>query len=329
MRIDCEVHGFRLESRQAAHIIDGSMETLEGAARQSRITGLVLVQPAFLNGDAAELFAQASQTPMPVRLIPPLVQPLAPEVLEEWARSSAVGLAQLTLTDPDPLAEPLEAALQLDFHLEVSGGLEGRERLAELLLADGHRLVFRGFGLADSARDPACDPRFARLLAVAQGAELWVKLSGSNTSQMAGREQLQPEWCRSSGRHSSAGARSGRTWQPPRPARHSMRRHLSALRNSSQTRTPEGESLARRLRPFTDFDKLRPGHLPKWPNEHHPLERWLAAERDFAQEVDQGSPSKLSENPHRMRVKPVGRKSRHRIGLAMDADVQTTVEVIC
>lgn len=101
MRIDCEVHAFRLTSRQAAPIIDGSMETLEGAARQSKIAGLVLVQPDFLNDDPAELFAQASQARMPVRLVPPLVQPLAPEVLEEWARSGAVGLA-LTLTDPDP-----------------------------------------------------------------------------------------------------------------------------------------------------------------------------------------------------------------------------------
>lgn len=177
MRIDCEVHAFCLESRQAAPIIDGSMERLEGAARESEITGLVLVQPAFLNGDPAELFAQASQARMPVRLIPPLVQPLAPEVLDGWARSGAVGLT-LTLTDPDPLAESLEAALQLGLHLEVSSGLEGREQLAELLLADGHRLVFRDFGLADSARDPAWDPRLARLLALAKGAEVWVKLSG-------------------------------------------------------------------------------------------------------------------------------------------------------
>lgn len=177
MRIDCEVYAFRLMSRQAAPTIDGSMETLEGAARDSKITGLVLVQPAFLNGDPAELFAQASHARMPVRLIPPLVQPLAPEVLEEWARSGAVGLA-LTLTDPAPLAESLQAALQLGLHLEVSGGLEGREHLAELLLADGHRLVFRGFGLADSARDPVWDPRLARLLALAKGAEVWVKLSG-------------------------------------------------------------------------------------------------------------------------------------------------------
>lgn len=177
MRIDCELHVFHLKSRQAAPIIDGSMETLEGVARESEITGLVLVQPAFLNDDPAELFAQASQARMPVRLIPPLVQSVAPEVLEEWARSGAIGLA-LTLTHSDPLAESLEAALQLGLHLEVSDGLEGRERVAELLLADGHRLVFRGFGLADSARDPAWDPRLARLLALAQGAEVWVKLSG-------------------------------------------------------------------------------------------------------------------------------------------------------
>lgn len=177
MRIDCEVHAFPQVSRQAAPNIDGSMERLEGAARGSEITGLVLVQPAFLNGDPAGLFTQASQTRMPVKLIPPLVQPVAPDILEEWARSGAIGLA-LTLTDSDPFAESIEAALQLGLHLEVSGGLEGRERLAELLLADGHRLVFRGFGLADSARDPAWDPRLARLLALAQGAEVWVKLSG-------------------------------------------------------------------------------------------------------------------------------------------------------
>lgn len=77
------------------------------------------------------------------------------------------GLA-LTLEDADPLAESLEAALQLGLHLEVSGGVEGREHLAEQLLADGHRLVFRGFGLADSASDPAWDSRLERLLGSAR-----------------------------------------------------------------------------------------------------------------------------------------------------------------
>lgn len=105
MRIDCDVHAFCLKSRQATPTIGGSMQTLEGAAHASRIAPLVLVQPAFLNGDTAELFAQASQARMPVRLIPPLVQPLAPEVLEGWARSGAVGLT-LTLTDPDPPLKP-------------------------------------------------------------------------------------------------------------------------------------------------------------------------------------------------------------------------------
>lgn len=47
MRIDREVHALRRESRQAAPIIDGSMQTLEGDARESEITGLVLVELAF------------------------------------------------------------------------------------------------------------------------------------------------------------------------------------------------------------------------------------------------------------------------------------------
>ncbi|WOH80308.1 amidohydrolase family protein [Bradyrhizobium sp. BEA-2-5] len=177
MRIDCEVHAFRQEARRAAPVIDGSLDRLESAVRGSAITGLVLVHPAFLHGDPTELFAQASQAQMPVRLIPPLVQPVAPGVLEQWSRSGAAGLA-VNLDDHDRLAESLEAALQLGFHLELSGGVDGRERLAELLLADGHRLVFRGFGLADSARDPSWDPRLERLLAFAAGAEVWVKLSG-------------------------------------------------------------------------------------------------------------------------------------------------------
>ncbi|TWB87293.1 putative TIM-barrel fold metal-dependent hydrolase [Bradyrhizobium macuxiense] len=177
MRIDCEVHPFRQEARRAAPVIDGSLAHMESTARGCAISGLVLVQPAFLDGDPTELFAQASQAQMPVRLIPPLVQPLAPWVLEQWSRSGAVGLA-VTLDDVDLLAESLEAALELGFHLEISGGVEGRERLAELLLADGHRLVFRDFGLADSTRDPSWDPRLQRLLSLAADAEVWVKLSG-------------------------------------------------------------------------------------------------------------------------------------------------------
>lgn len=205
-----------------------------------------------------------------MRLISPLVQPVAAEVLEEWARSGAVGLT-LALTDPEPLAESIEAALQLGLHLEVSGGLEGRERLAEPLLADGHRLVFRGFGLADSARDPAWDPRLARLLALAHGAEVWVKLSGigrvldgwAKTAAARMLEELGPKhllW--------------GSEW-PHVAASHAyalMRRHLSGLRNSSQTKTPEDGSLARRLRPSTDFGELRPGHLPQGPHMHRPPE---------------------------------------------------------
>ncbi|WP_426441334.1 amidohydrolase family protein [Bradyrhizobium genosp. P] len=177
MRIDCEVHAFRRETRCAAPVIDGSLQELEGAARDCAVTGLVLVQPAFLNDDPTELFAQASEATMPVRLIPPLVQPLASEVLEAWGRSGAAGLA-VSLDNPDPLAESFKAALQLGLHLEVSGGIDGREHLAELLLADGHRLVFRGFGLADCVRDPAWDQRLERLLALAKGAEVWVKMSG-------------------------------------------------------------------------------------------------------------------------------------------------------
>ncbi|WP_342723631.1 amidohydrolase family protein [Bradyrhizobium sp. B097] len=177
MRIDCEVHAFRQEVRRATPVIDGTLERLESAARGCAITGLVLVQPTFLHGDPMELFTQASRAQMPVRLVPPLVQSLAPVVMEEWARSGTVGLA-ITLDDHDPLAESLEAALQLGFHLEVSGGVEGREGLAESLLADGHRLVFRDFGLADGTRDPTWDPRLERLLALAEGAEVWVKLSG-------------------------------------------------------------------------------------------------------------------------------------------------------
>ncbi|MCC8964773.1 hypothetical protein H8A95_21240 [Bradyrhizobium sp. Pear76] len=188
MRIDCEVHAFCQEAREAAPVIDGSLERLESAARGSSITGLVLIQPTFLHCDPTELFAEANQAQTPVRLIPPLVQPLAPGILKEWGRSGAVGLA-VTLDDPDSLADSLEAALQLGFHLEVSGGLEGREHLAELLLADGHRLVFRGFGLADSTRDPAWDPRLERLLALAKGAEVWVKLSGVDASQIVGPRQ--------------------------------------------------------------------------------------------------------------------------------------------
>ncbi|MGL3210546.1 amidohydrolase family protein [Bradyrhizobium sp. BR 1433] len=178
MRIDCEVHAFRQEARLTAPFIDGSLERLESAAQDCAITGLVLVQPAFLCGDPTELFAQAKQARMPVKVVPPLLQPVEPGVLEEWSRSGATGLT-LTLDDPDAMAESLEAALQLGFHLEISGGIKGREGVAEQLLADGHRLVFRDFGLAQGAFHPACcDQLLDRLLALAAGAEVWVKLSG-------------------------------------------------------------------------------------------------------------------------------------------------------
>ncbi len=120
MRIDCEVHTFRPEARGAAPRIAASLDQLENAACAYAITGLVLVQPAFLKADPTELFARASQAQMPVRLVAPIVPSLAPEVLEGWRRAGVVGLG-LALDEPDPVIESLGAALQLDFHLEVCG----------------------------------------------------------------------------------------------------------------------------------------------------------------------------------------------------------------
>lgn len=139
--------------------------------------------------------------------------------------------------------------------------------LAELLLADGHRLVFRGFGLADSARDPAWDPRLPRLLALAQGAKVWVKLSAigrfpdgwAKTAAARMLQELGPrqllwgsEWPRVAAAHAYAP---------------SYAQTLEWLAELVPDEGARGRSSARRLRPFTDFDELRPGHLPKGPNE--------------------------------------------------------------
>ncbi|WP_456785689.1 hypothetical protein [Bradyrhizobium sp. USDA 4516] len=133
----------------AAPVIDRSLERLESTAQGC--ARLVLVQPTFQHGDPTELFAQASQARMPARLIPSLVQPTGSDVLKEWGRSGTIGLAP-TLDDPDPLTETLETALQLGFHLEVSGGVEGRERLAELLWPTAIVLCS---GISDSRAAPA------------------------------------------------------------------------------------------------------------------------------------------------------------------------------
>lgn len=60
MRIGCELHVFHLKSPQAAPIIDGSMERLEGAARGSEITDLA----ADVANDPAEPGAQDAQLPL-------------------------------------------------------------------------------------------------------------------------------------------------------------------------------------------------------------------------------------------------------------------------
>lgn len=133
----------------------------------------------------------------------------------------------------------------------------------DILFDASHPLVLRGFGVADSARDPAWDPRLARLLALAQGAEVWMKLSGIGRVADSWAQAAAAKMLEELGPKQLLWARSGRTSQPPTPTRHPMRRRLSGLRSSSQTRTPEGESSARRLRPFTDFGELRTGHLPK------------------------------------------------------------------
>ncbi|WP_024510680.1 amidohydrolase family protein [Bradyrhizobium sp. ARR65] len=132
---------------------------------------------------------------MPERFVPPLVQPLAPEVLEEWRRSGAAGWRS-----PSMIWIPWPSPSGL-LQWASTWKCPADERKAELLLADGHRLVFPGFGHADSTRDPAWDVRLDRLLALAKGAQVWVKLSGIGrvtdrwAQAVAGRmlEELAPE----------------------------------------------------------------------------------------------------------------------------------------
>ncbi|WP_194473378.1 amidohydrolase family protein [Bradyrhizobium sp. CCBAU 51753] len=107
----------------------------------------------------------------------------------------------------------------------------------EQLLADGRRLVFRDFGLADSARDPAWDPRLERLLALAEGAEVWVKLSGIG--------RVADDWAKAAAGSllKELGPRQllwGSEW-PPMPMRHPMlRTDVGVARGDHPRRGREG-----------------------------------------------------------------------------------------
>lgn len=82
---------------------------------------------------------------------------------------------------------------------------------------------------------------------------MWVNLSGIGRVADGWAQAAAARMLQELGPKQLPRARSGRTSQPPTLTRHPIRRHLSGLRNSSQMRTPEGGSSARRLLPFTDF----------------------------------------------------------------------------
>ncbi|UPJ47910.1 amidohydrolase family protein [Bradyrhizobium sp. 200] len=112
-------------------------------------------------------------------------------------------------------------------------------------------LVFRGFGLAESARDPVWDPRLERLLAFAKSAEVWVKLSGIG--------RVPDDWAQAAvGRMLDELGPEQLLWGSEWP--HVMVAHAYApsyaeslkwLGEVIPTSRPDGRSLARRLLPST------------------------------------------------------------------------------
>ncbi|MGY4319395.1 hypothetical protein ACVWW1_008722 [Bradyrhizobium sp. JR3.5] len=232
MWIECEVPRLPPKGLGLWHPSSTAPGKLENVAPGCAMTGLALIQPAFLHVVPTELSDQSSQTR------------IAGEAdrlwcnrwrLSSWssgARSSAVGLAQ-ALDDPDPLAESFKAALELGFDLEVSRGVAGRERLVKLLMAKGHGPVFRDFGLADSTRDPAwiraCDGFWHSL----QAPRCRSSCQESDASQMAGSMQRRVSFSRGSDRNSCSGGRTGRnvtsarTYAPSYAQTH--RKHMKSL----------------------------------------------------------------------------------------------------
>jgi len=143
----------------------------------------VLVQPSFLGTDNSYLLAALRQAPQQLRGVVVLDRDVSRAVMNDMARQGVVGV-RLNLMG-NILPDVRDAAwkgffdhiAQLGWHVELHRQLEDLPGLIRQLMPFGIQVVIDHFGRPD-ARLGLDQPGFAQLMALGQGGQVWMKVSG-------------------------------------------------------------------------------------------------------------------------------------------------------
>ncbi|MGX1175452.1 amidohydrolase family protein [Pseudomonas sp. R151218B TE3479] len=186
--IDCHAHVFSRELELAAvrRYTPDYDATLAQYLDHLHVHGLshgVLVQPSFLGTDNRYLLAALRQAPEQLRGVVVVERDVSRAELEDMARLGVVGV-RLNLMGkalPDFRDAVWRGFLghiaELDWHVELHANLVDLPGLMAQLLPLGIKLVVDHFGRPD-ARSGLDQPGFAQLMALGQGGQVWMKVSG-------------------------------------------------------------------------------------------------------------------------------------------------------
>ncbi|MEH6350319.1 amidohydrolase family protein [Pseudomonas sp. 3JA] len=186
--IDCHAHVFSrgLELAAVRRYTPDYDATLAQYLSHLHVHGLshgVLVQPSFLGTDNRYLLAALRQAPQQLRGVVVVERDVSRAELDDMALLGVVGvrlnLMGKALPDFRDVAWNvfLRHLAELDWHVELHANLADLPGLIGQLLPFGVRLVVDHFGRSD-ARLGLDQPGFAQLMALGQGGQVWMKVSG-------------------------------------------------------------------------------------------------------------------------------------------------------
>lgn len=186
--IDCHAHVFSRELELAAvrrytPDYDATLAQYLSHLHAHGLSHGVLVQPSFLGTDNRYLLAALRQAPERLRGVVVVERDVSRAELDDMARSGVVGV-RLNLMGkalPDfrdtAWSGLLSHIAELDWHIELHANLVDLPGLMTQLLPLGIKLVVDHFGRPD-ARSGLDQPGFAQLMALGQGGQVWMKVSG-------------------------------------------------------------------------------------------------------------------------------------------------------
>ena len=186
--IDCHAHVFSrglelVAVRRYTPDYDATLAQYLGHLYVHGLSHGVLVQPSFLGTDNRYLLAALRQAPEQLRGVVVVERDVSRAELDDMARLGVVGvrlnLMGKALPDFRDVAWNgfLRHLAELDWHVELHANLADLPGLIGQLLPFGVRLVVDHFGRPD-ARLGLDQPGFAQLMALGQGGQVWMKVSG-------------------------------------------------------------------------------------------------------------------------------------------------------